>query len=119
MPCALDRLVNTAGRALTFRPIQPELSVDLYIVTKKYQAFSPAAKVFYARLQERPRRDGSTACPPGERTAPRIGAPAIRRIRRVAGAFFCPAPCGKSVAKPWEILGFSPCRPSLEPRRRF
>ena len=47
-----DRLVNTAGRALTFRPIQPELSVDLYIVTKKYQAFSPAAKVFYARLQE-------------------------------------------------------------------
>ena len=42
-----DRLVNTAGRALAFRPISPELSVGLYIVTKKYQVFSPAAKVFY------------------------------------------------------------------------
>lgn len=42
-----DRLVNTAGRNLTFRPISPELSVGLYIVTKKYQVFSPAAKAFY------------------------------------------------------------------------
>lgn len=42
----LDRLVNTEGRNLAFRPIIPELSVDLYIVTKKYQAFSPAVKVF-------------------------------------------------------------------------
>lgn len=42
----LDRLVNTEGRNLAFRPITPELSVDLYIVTKKYQAFSPAVKVF-------------------------------------------------------------------------
>lgn len=42
----LDQLVNTAGRNLAFRPITPELSVDLYIVTKKYQAFSPAAKAF-------------------------------------------------------------------------
>lgn len=42
----LDRLVNTKGRNLAFRPIIPELSVDLYIVTKKYQAFSPAVKIF-------------------------------------------------------------------------
>ena len=42
----LDRLVNTKGRNLTFRPIVPELSVDLYIVTKKYQTFSPAVKAF-------------------------------------------------------------------------
>ncbi|MDO5574876.1 MAG: LysR family transcriptional regulator [bacterium] len=42
----LDKLVNTNGRNLTFRPISPELSVDLYVVTKKYQAFSPAAKAF-------------------------------------------------------------------------
>lgn len=47
----LDRLVNTKGRNLTFRPITPELSVDLYIVTKKYQTFSPAAKVFYEQLK--------------------------------------------------------------------
>ena len=42
----LDRLVNTEGRNLAFRPITPELSVDLYIVTKKYQTFSPAVKAF-------------------------------------------------------------------------
>lgn len=47
----LDRLVNTQGRNLTFRPIVPELSVDLYIVTKKYQAFSPAAKIFLKQIQ--------------------------------------------------------------------
>ena len=47
----LDRLVNTMGRNLAFRPISPELSVGLYMVTKKYQTFSPAAKVFYERLK--------------------------------------------------------------------
>ena len=48
----LDRLVNTMGRNLTFRPIHPELSVDLHIVTKKYQTFSPAVKVFLQMIQE-------------------------------------------------------------------
>lgn len=47
----LDRLVNTEGRNLTFRRIVPELSVELYIVTKKYQVFSPAAKIFLNQLQ--------------------------------------------------------------------
>lgn len=47
----LDRLVNTQGRNLTFRSIVPELSVDLYIVTKKYQTFSPAVKIFLKQLQ--------------------------------------------------------------------
>lgn len=47
-----DRLVNTNGRRLIFRPISPELSVGLYIVTKKYQVFSPAAREFYERLKE-------------------------------------------------------------------
>lgn len=47
----LDRLVNTQGRNLTFRPITPELSVDLYIVTKKYQTFSPAVKAFWEMLK--------------------------------------------------------------------
>ena len=42
----LDRLVNTSGRNLTFRRISPELSLELYLVTKKYQTFSPAVKVF-------------------------------------------------------------------------
>ena len=48
----LDKLVNTKGRNLAFRPISPELSVDLYIITKKYQIFSPAAKVFYHMIKE-------------------------------------------------------------------
>ncbi|MCM1330915.1 MAG: LysR family transcriptional regulator [Ruminococcus sp.] len=43
----LDGLVNTEGRNLTFRPIVPELSVGLYIVTKKYRTLSPAAKAFF------------------------------------------------------------------------
>lgn len=47
----LDRLVNTQGRNLTFRPIIPELSIDLYIVTKKYQRFSPAVKAFLEELK--------------------------------------------------------------------
>lgn len=48
----LDRLVNTQGRNLTFRPITPELSVGLYIVTKKYQTFSPAVKAFLEKLKQ-------------------------------------------------------------------
>lgn len=47
----LDKLVATQGRDLTFRPITPELSVDLYLVTKKYQTFSPTVKAFLSLLQ--------------------------------------------------------------------
>lgn len=47
----IDRLVNTNGRNLVFRPITPELSVDLYIVTKKYQVFSPAVNKFLEMLK--------------------------------------------------------------------
>ncbi len=46
----LDNLVNTNGRNLTFRPIDPELSVNLYVVTKKYQVFSPATRAFWDLL---------------------------------------------------------------------
>ena len=55
-----DRLVNTNGRRLIFRPISPELSVGLYIVTKKYQVLSPAAREFYERLKNPPDRPGQT-----------------------------------------------------------
>lgn len=48
----LDKLVNTNGRNLTFRPISPELAVNLYVVTKKYQAFSPATKTFLDLLKQ-------------------------------------------------------------------
>ena len=52
----LDHLVNTEGRPLVFRPITPELSLDLTLVTKKYQTFSPAVKVFLERLKIRIQR---------------------------------------------------------------
>ncbi|MBO1680593.1 LysR family transcriptional regulator [Bittarella massiliensis (ex Durand et al. 2017)] len=48
----LEGLVNTQGRDLTFRPIEPELSVGLYIATKKYQTFSPAVKAFLEQVRE-------------------------------------------------------------------
>lgn len=48
----LAQLVNTKGRNLTFRPITPELSVGLYVVTKKYQIFSPAAKAFLEQIKQ-------------------------------------------------------------------
>lgn len=48
----LENLVNTEGnRNLTFRPMEPPLAVDLYIVSKKYQTFSTAAKIFMERLK--------------------------------------------------------------------
>lgn len=47
----LDKLVNTSGRNLAFRPITPELSVSLHIVTKKFQTFSPAVRVFLEQLK--------------------------------------------------------------------
>lgn len=47
----LAGLVNTTGRPLAFRPITPELSLDLYIVTKKYQTLSPAARAFHDQLK--------------------------------------------------------------------
>lgn len=49
----LGNLVQPGNRNLTFRPFTPALAVDLYLVTKKYQAFSPAVKVFLNRLQEK------------------------------------------------------------------
>lgn len=48
----LARLVNTRGRNLVFRPIVPELSLDIYMVTKKYQVLSPAAKAFLEYVKE-------------------------------------------------------------------
>ena len=47
----LDKLVaESEARNLTFRPITPQLRMELYFVTKKYQTFSPAAKLFINKL---------------------------------------------------------------------
>lgn len=58
----LDNLVNTEGRNLTFRPITPKLSVELYIVTKKYKTFSPAAKAFFELLKKWAENENKEPC---------------------------------------------------------
>ena len=56
----LDKLVNTNGSALCFRPLQPRLELGMYLIWKKAQIFSKAAKQFLECLQERliPGREG-------------------------------------------------------------
>lgn len=50
----LDKLVNTSKDSeLCFRPLGPKLESSLDIVWKKYQIFSPAAKIFLEKLQEK------------------------------------------------------------------
>ena len=47
----LDKLINTSGN-LCFRPLKPKLESGLDIVWKKYQVFSPAAKLFLEKLKQ-------------------------------------------------------------------
>ena len=47
-----DRLVNTSpGSGLVFRPLTPRLETKLFLVWKKYQAFSPIAERFLGQIQ--------------------------------------------------------------------
>ena len=48
----LDKLINTTDSNLCFRPLSPRLESGLDIVWKKYQVFSPAAKLFLEKLQQ-------------------------------------------------------------------
>lgn len=48
----LDKLVNTTGSNLCFRPLRPKLELGMYLVWKKSRIFSKAAEVFLERLQE-------------------------------------------------------------------
>lgn len=48
----LDKLVNTTGSDLCFRPLKPRLELGMYLVWKKSQIFSKAAELFLDRLQE-------------------------------------------------------------------
>lgn len=48
----LDKLVNTTGSHLCFRPLQPRLELGMYLVWKKSQIFSKAAELFLERLQD-------------------------------------------------------------------
>lgn len=50
----LDGLINTTGsNELCFRPLKPLLKSGLNMVWKKYQVFSPAAKLFLEKMQEK------------------------------------------------------------------
>ena len=49
----LDKLINTTGdSALCFRPLEPRLEVEVYIVWKKSQIFSKTSKKFLETLQK-------------------------------------------------------------------
>ena len=47
-----DKLINTKGSNLCFRPFSPRLEARGFIVWKKYQVFSKAANIFLQYLQE-------------------------------------------------------------------
>lgn len=48
----LDKLVNTTGSNLCFRPLNPKLELGMYLVWKKYQLFSKASELFLEYLRE-------------------------------------------------------------------
>ena len=52
--CAItiEKLVNTSGRPLCFRPLEPRLEGRLNIVWKKRHVFSKAAEVFLREMKE-------------------------------------------------------------------
>lgn len=46
-----DKLINTTGSNLCFRPLSPRLNAHAFIVWKKYQVFSKAANIFLQNLR--------------------------------------------------------------------
>lgn len=48
----LDKLVNTTGGGLCFRPLKPKLELGMYLVWKKSQIFSRAMELFLEQLQK-------------------------------------------------------------------
>ena len=47
-----DKLINTKGSNLCFRPISPRFRAHWFIVWKKYQVFAKAANIFLQYLRE-------------------------------------------------------------------
>lgn len=48
----LDKLINTTNSNLCFRPLNPKLELEMYLVWKKSQTFSKAAELFMEYLQK-------------------------------------------------------------------
>lgn len=52
-PIGFDNLVNTGTDSdLCFIPLKPELHSPMYIIWKKYQIFTPVAKLLFAELKD-------------------------------------------------------------------
>lgn len=47
-----DKIINTTGTNLCFKPLTPRLEVGMHIAWKKYQVFSKASQKFLEKLQE-------------------------------------------------------------------
>lgn len=47
----LDKLINTQGRPICFKPLKPVLELEMYLVWKKSQIFSKAADLFLETLK--------------------------------------------------------------------
>ena len=47
-----DKLINTEGSNLCFRPIQPTIATSPYVIWKKYQMLSKPVEKFLSKLQE-------------------------------------------------------------------
>ena len=49
----LDKIINTTGDSrLCFRPLKPNIEIEMSIVWKKYQMFSKAAEKFIQKIKE-------------------------------------------------------------------
>ncbi len=50
----LDKLINTSGdSSLCFVPLRPSITVDMYLMWKKYQIFSKASDAFLEKVEEK------------------------------------------------------------------
>lgn len=47
-----DKIINTCGSLLCFRPLHPTVEAEMSIIWKKYQIFSKAADKFLSQLRE-------------------------------------------------------------------
>ena len=49
----LDKLVNTTGDSnLCFIPLSPKMTVDMYLMWKKFQIFSKASDTFLEKIEK-------------------------------------------------------------------
>ena len=51
---SLEGIVDTTeGSGLAFRPLEPEVTADVFVAWKRYQSFSPVAEAFLAEVRRR------------------------------------------------------------------